>query len=212
MYNKILEHLKNKTNLKDIEYLIKNDSQCAGIAEKKYGSLRNVENAVFLTIGTGIGGAVFVDDKLIKSKNKAEFEFGHIILKENGIKCNCGQNGCFEKYAGMKALKDNIRKKMQLDEQTSGREIVKIINNNPDNEIIKKVIDEYVEDLTDGLAIILSKYNVNVIDIGGGFIYYRHILLGKIKNRLEEKIKRNIDIKIAILGNDAGIIGATIKE
>ena len=210
-YN-LIEHLKDKTNLKDIEYLIKNDSQCAGIAEKKYGSLKYVENAVFITIGTGIGGAVFINDKLIKSENKAEFEFGHIILKENGIKCNCGQNGCFEKYAGIKAFKDKIRKELELDEQTSGKEIVKIINNNPNNQIIKKVIDEYVENLTDGLVIILNKYDVNTIDIGGGFFYYRHILLKKIKNRLEEKIKRNIDIKIATLGNDAGIIGATIKE
>lgn len=210
-YN-LIEHLKDKTNLKDIEYLIKNDSQCAGIAEKKYGSLKYVENAVFITIGTGIGGAVFINDKLIKSENKAEFEFGHIILKENGIKCNCGQNGCFEKYAGIKAFKDKIRKELELDEQTSGKEIVKIINNNPNNQIIKKVIDEYVENLTDGLVIILNKYDLNTIDIGGGFFYYRHILLKKIKNRLEEKIKRNIDIKIATLGNDAGIIGATIKE
>ena len=207
----IINNLKNKTNLKNIKYLIRNDSQCAAIAEKKYGSLKEVKDAIFLTIGTGIGGAVFLNNKLVKSENKSEFEFGHITLKENGIYCNCGKKGCFEKYSGMKAFKDKIREKLKLDEQTSGKEIVKIINKNPKNKIIESVINEYVENITDGLVILLNKYDVDTIDIGGGFIYYKDILLEKIQKMLDKKAKKHINIKIAILGNDAGIIGATIE-
>ncbi len=207
----IINNLKNKTNLKNIKYLIRNDSQCAAIAEKKYGSLKEVKDAIFLTIGTGIGGAVFLNNKLLKSENKSEFEFGHITLKENGIYCNCGKKGCFEKYSGMKAFKDKIREKLKLDEQTSGKEIVKIINKNPKNKIIESVINEYVENITDGLVILLNKYDVDTIDIGGGFIYYKDILLEKIQKMLDKKAKKHINIKIAILGNDAGIIGATIE-
>ena len=74
---------------------------CAGLAEKKYGNLKESVNGVFLGIGTGIGTAVFIDGKLIEEIRSA----GHMIIERNGRKCNCGKNGCYESYASMKTLK-----------------------------------------------------------------------------------------------------------
>ena len=84
---------------------IKNDGKCAGLAEKKYGSLKKYNDCVFLCIGTGVGSAVFLDDDLLEPKQNPGFEFGHMVIDKEGRKCNCGKNGCFETYASMKRFK-----------------------------------------------------------------------------------------------------------
>ena len=81
---------------------IRNDAKCACLAEfknmvKKDESLKNA-NVLFLAIGTGIGGGVIYNGKLLEGHNFEGYEFGHIVIKENGIPCKCGKSGCFEKY------------------------------------------------------------------------------------------------------------------
>ena len=85
---------------------INNDAKCAGLAEKQYGSLKDYDDAVFMCLGTGIGGAVFLGGKELKPKRNPGFEIGHMIIKKDGIPCNCGKSGCFETYCSMKRLKN----------------------------------------------------------------------------------------------------------
>ena len=207
-YN-IVKNLKEKLQI-NIPICVKNDAQCAAIAEKEYGNLKEISNAIFLTLGTGIGGAVICDNKLMKSNDITYFEFGHIILKENGIKCNCGKMGCFERYASIKSLKEMLRKKLNLNQLTSGKELIDIINKNYNNKIIIDIIDNYIDDLSNGICILLDRFKVDYISIGGSFIYYKDILLKKLEDKIYMKINKKINIKIASLGNDAGIIGATL--
>ena len=207
-YN-IVKNLKEKLQI-NIPICVKNDAQCAAIAEKEYGNLKEISNAIFLTLGTGIGGAVICNNKLMKSNDITYFEFGHIILKENGIKCNCGKMGCFERYASIKSLKEMLRKKLNLDQLTSGKELIDIINKNYNNKIIIDIIDNYIDDLSNGICILLDRFKVDYISIGGSFIYYKDILLKKLEDKIYMKINKKINIKIASLGNDAGIIGATL--
>lgn len=70
---------------------IKNDAKCAAIAENTYGCLKEYRNSIFLTLGTGIGGAVFLDNQLLKGNKKTGYEFGHMIIQKNGIQCICGK-------------------------------------------------------------------------------------------------------------------------
>ena len=106
----------------NIPIVLRNDAKCAAIAEKEYGSLKKYDDAVFLTIGTGIGGAVYLGGKLLKPKKYEGFEIGHMVIKKDGIKCNCGRKGCFEKYASIKTFKDRIQSKFNKKNLT-GREI-----------------------------------------------------------------------------------------
>ena len=76
-----------------IKTTIRNDAKCAGLAEKEYGSLREYKDAVFVGIGTGIGGAVFLNDKLLKPKEYEGFEIGHMIIETNGRVCTCRKKG-----------------------------------------------------------------------------------------------------------------------
>lgn len=208
----IVQRLEQKINL---PIKIANDCRCAAIAENKYGALKKYSREVFITLGTGIGGAVIINDKPLDTGEYPGCEFGHMVIQKNGLQCNCGKKGCFEKYGSMKAFKNNLRKELGLDEKTRGQDLLDIIRKDEGNPKIKKVINEYIENLSIGISNIINIFEPEVVGIGGSFVYFSDILLEKLKENLLQKEylfnpKRKINIVQAILGNDAGIIGSTI--
>ena len=211
-YN-IVEKLKEKIKL---PIRLENDAKCAAIAENKYGCLKDYSRSIFLTLGTGIGGAAFLDNKLLKAGMKPGFEFGHMVIQKDGIQCTCGRKGCFERYASMKTFKDNLRATLNLDEKTCSQKLLEIIKkSNPedkDYKLIENVISEYIENLSIGIVNLVNVFEPEVIGIGGSFAYFEEIFLTRLKNQIKVEsskiFKQDIEIKIAILGNDAGIIGA----
>ena len=199
----------------NIPIYLRNDAKCAAIAEKEYGGLKKYDDALFLTIGTGIGGAVFLGGKLLRPKKYEGFEIGHIVIEKNGIKCNCGRHGCFEKYASMKALKDIVQMEFNR-ENLTGRELKEILIDEDNKHKTEVIINEYIDNLSLGLANLINIFEPETISIGGSFVYYKDLLLDKLINRLNEK---NIlfnnsgvpKIVMAKLKNDAGIIGSVIE-
>lgn len=198
---------------------IRNDAKCAALAENIYGCLKLYNRSVFLTLGTGIGGAVMIDHKLLDTGSLPGCEIGHMSIEKDGILCGCGRKVCFERYASMKALKDKLRKALGYDEKVSGKELFEIIrSNNPANkdyDIIEKIIKEYIEDLSVGIANLINLFEPEAIGIGGSFVYFEEVLLDRLKEELLSKKllfnpRKEIVIKTAVLGNDAGIIGATL--
>lgn len=212
----IVERLQEKIEL---PIKIRNDAKCAGIAENMYGCLKEYDRSVFLTLGTGIGGAVFLDHQLLKGSVKPGYEVGHMVIEKNGIPCNCGRKGCFERYASMKVFKDNLRNTLHLDNTTKGEELLDIIRKNSpeskDYELIENVISEYIENLSIGIQNLICIFEPEVIGIGGSFVHFKDVLLERLKKKLLELNKydiqrQNIKIETAIFGNDAGIIGAIL--
>ena len=199
----------------NIPVMLRNDAKCAAIAEKEYGGLKKYDDALFLTIGTGVGGAVFLGGKLLKPKKYEGFEIGHMVIKKDGIKCNCGHQGCLEKYASMKVLKDKIQKELGKQELT-GEEVKNILEDKNNNERTEKIVDEYIDNLATGIANLINIFEPETISIGGSFVYFKDILLDKLIKRLgEDNFLFNDQpvpkIVMAKLKNDAGIIGAVIE-
>lgn len=199
----------------NIPISLRNDAKCAAIAEKEYGGLKKYDDAVFLTIGTGIGGAVFLGGKLLKPKKYEGFEIGHMVIQKDGIKCNCGRCGCFEKYASMKALRDKVQERFEIQNLT-GKEVKELLENEKNKEESKKIIDEYIGDLSMGLANLINIFEPDTISIGGSFTYFKDLLLDKLIAKLNEKnmLFNNQPapkIVMAKLKNDAGIIGSVIE-
>ena len=203
----------------DIPIKIKNDAKCAAIAESTYGSLKKYKRILFLTLGTGIGGAVIINNKLLDAGDLPGCEIGHMIIEKNGLECNCGKRGCFEKYASMKVFKNNLRKAINLDENVSGKELLAIIKNTTKNDknykIIEKVKKEFIENLALGLSNLINIFEPEAIGIGGSFVYFEEVLLNDLENiLLSEKLlfnpRKEINIQTAVLGNEAGIIGAVL--
>lgn len=212
----IVEKLKEKI---DLPIKIKNDAKCAALAENKFGSLKNYKRSVFLTLGTGIGGAVIINNELLDTGDLPGMEIGHMVIQKDGLLCNCGNKGCFEKYASMKAFKNNLRNVLGLDETTRGQELLEMIrNNNSSNKNylkIEKTVNDFIENLGVGIGNLINLFEPEAIVIGGSFVYFEDVLLERLKNILIYKPyifnkRKEIIIKPAVLGNDAGIIGSTL--
>jgi len=214
-YN-IVEKLKEKI---DLPIKIKNDAKCAALAENNYGSLKNYERSLFLTLGTGIGGAAIINNQLLNTGDLPGMEVGHMTINKDGILCNCGNKGCFERYASMKVLKNNLRDALGLDETTRGEELLAMIrNNNKSNknyEKIENVVNEFIKNLSIGISNLINLFEPEAIVIGGSFVHFEDVLLNRLKKSLKEgkflfNEREELNIKPAVLGNDAGIIGASL--
>ncbi|MBR3249306.1 MAG: ROK family protein [Clostridia bacterium] len=208
----IVKELNKKINL---PIKIKNDAKCAAIAENTYGSLKQYSNSVFLTLGTGIGGAVFFNNKLLSPDEVPGFEFGHMVIKQNGRLCKCGKRGCFEQYGSMRVFKERIIEELQLDPKIDGEELLKIVERKKNNTAIIDIIDEYTTDLSVGISNLINIFEPHAIGIGGSFVYFDHIFLPLLKDKLLNgnllfNKREDIIINTATLGNDAGMIGATL--
>lgn len=210
-FNIILE-LKKHFN---VDITIRNDGKCAALAEKECGSVKKYSDIVYLCLGTGIGSGVIINDKLLKPKRYEGFEFGHTTIQKNGMLCSCGKKGCLEQYASMKVFKKSIITALKLEEDINGIDLLEKLKNKIEDVQINKIIEEYLDNLALGIENIINIFEPEVICIGGSFVYYKDILLEKLKNKLKEKNAifndENIpDIVCAKLKNDAGIIGATL--
>ncbi len=208
-YN-LVENLKKEINL---PIKIRNDAKYAAIAENKMGALKDYKRSIFLSLGTGIGGAVIINNELLDTGDLSGCEFGHMIIQKDGIRCNCGKKGCFEKYASMKALKTNLRDALGLDENTRGQELLDMLRKNKDNYVINKIVDEYIEYLSIGISNLIDVFEPEAVCLGGSFVYFADVLLEKLKNNIQRKkylfnIRKELIIIPAALGNDAGIIGS----
>ncbi len=217
---KINTLILEKYNIRNIKIKLANDAKCAAIAEKKYGCLKEYENSIFLTLGTGIGGAVILNNELLKPKNLPGYEFGHITINyESKQKCKCGKTGCFEQYASMKVLKNNLKTVLGLNEYTTGEQIYNILKYNKalnkEDKKVNEIIDKFSEYLAIGLSNLINIFEPEIIGIGGSYIYFEEFITEKVKdkiinNNLLYNKRENIIIKPAQLGNEAGIIGASI--
>ena len=213
---KIVSNLSKKIKL---PIMIRNDAKCAAIAENKYGCLKQYKRSIFLTLGTGIGGAVIINNELLDTGNLPGCEFGHMIIEKDGLLCSCGKFGCWQQYASMKALKDNLRKALGCDEKTDSKQLLNILRNTKKEDksftIINNIIEEYIENLAIGISNLINIFEPEIIGIGGSFVYFKDILLNKLENKLLKdnllfNSRNDMKIQTAILENDAGIIGSTL--
>lgn len=217
MYNLGIQEFNLSNTLAEhygVEVKIRNDAKCAGLAEKKIGNLKEYDDCVFLCLGTGIGGATFVNGKMLEYSKDWGSEYGHMIIKKDGLECNCGNKGCFEKYASMKAFKRGIIKLLSLREEIESKEILKILKEkvNANNEEVNSYIDKYIDDLIVGITNICNIIEPEAICLGGSFVYFEDILYKRLLEKMDLKKYKFEKPKLVLakLGNDAGMLGALI--
>lgn len=202
-----------------IPVLVRNDGKCACIAE--YNNLKHenkdMENKIilFLNIGTGIGGGVIYHNQLLQGNQFEGYEMGHMIIKENGIPCNCGKQGCFEKYGSILQYKNKVKSRLNIPENINGDELRKIMKEH--EEEIEDLRQEYIYDLALGISNLINIFEPDVIIIGGGFSHFSYMFVDDLINKLINSNllfnkRETLDLRIAKLGNDAGIIGATLID
>ncbi len=199
-----------------------NDANAAALAEFVLGSGKGATNFVMLTLGTGVGGGIVIDKKLYTGARFIGGEIGHYPLKAGGRKCGCGNDGCIEQYCSATALikratelvKDYPASILAKLDKITAKSICDAARNN--DELGKKVFDEYVCDLAYTVAGLVNIFDPDVIALGGGVAGAGDFLLNPVR---EQFIKRTIHSQLvktkivcAQMGNDAGIIGAALLD
>lgn len=190
---------------------LKNDVKCSAICEKMLGSLRKYNNCFFMTLGTGIGGAYFYKNELVKPNKYQGFEIGHMIIETNGRKCRCGKKGCFETYGAMRIFRKEIEELFSVEKITS-HDMFKIIESKEKQEEVNKIIDNYLNYLSVGISNLINIFEPDAICMGGSFSYYAPIFMESLKEKVQKNFEnRSIpDLLVAKFGNDSGIIGAAM--
>lgn len=215
------EMLKGRTG---IDFYVENDANAAAYGEYVAGAGKGTNNFIMITLGTGVGGGIIVNGKIYSGSNYAGGELGHTVISIDGEMCTCGRQGCWEAYASATAL---IRQTKQAMIKYSDSIMWKLCNNdiNAVNGITafdamrqgdaagKYVVKKYINYIAVGIANNINIFQPEIICIGGGISKEGDNLLVPLRSFVEgENYARNIDkkaeIKTALLGNDAGIIGA----
>lgn len=198
------EFLKEKTGL---EVRISNDAMCAAMGEYAYSKLEKYNKIIFLTLGTGIGGNIILNGKIMDGEEYQEL--GHTIIRENGIQCKCGKKGCFERYGSILVFKNKVIERLGLDYDISGPDLRQQIKLHIDE--VTDIIDEYIDNLVIGLSMLINKFEPDIVVIGGGYARYDYLFEKDLQEKLKKLLKnKEIQVQTAKSGNDAGIIGASL--
>ncbi len=202
---------------------VENDANAAAYGEYIAGAGKGSKNFIAVTLGTGVGGGIIIDGKIFSGWNSFGAELGHTTLIMNGEPCTCGRKGCFEAYASATALIRQTKAAMEQDKNSKMWEIAGSLDKvngktafdgmRAGDETAKKVCDQYIEYIACGIVDIINTFQPEFVCIGGGISKEKDNLRIPIekyvdKYRFGKTAKKKTAIKIAQLGNDAGIIGA----
>ncbi len=204
-----------------------NDANAAAWGEAVAGAAKGSRNSIMVTLGTGVGGGIILDNKIYTGFNYAGAEIGHIIVENGGVQCGCGRHGCWEAYASASALirmtKEKIEECRAAGRYTSMLEAQKVSGRTACDAMRegdaagKEVYDKYIKYLASGLVDMINIFQPEIISLGGGVSNEGQSLIDDLvplvrKDQYGPGFVELTDIRIAKLGNDAGIIGAAALE
>ncbi|MDQ0428475.1 glucokinase [Planomicrobium stackebrandtii] len=184
---------------------VENDANAVALAEAKFGAARGLDRVVVLTLGTGLGGGVLWDGKLLSGgPHGGAAELGHMILYPNGVKCACGRLGCSEMYVSGTALRRRIRE--------AGLAITppELFGNAQTDPKAKQVVEEFTGDLALVISSLQAAFDMEMVIIGGGVSEAADLWMESLQRQLKPMLLNPLDVEVARFENDAGILGAAL--
>ena len=204
-----------------IKVKIGNDANVAALGEVKFGAARNYNSAIMITLGTGVGGGIVIDGKLVEGNKGAGAELGHIVIVKGGEQCSCGRRGCFEAYSSATALIRDTKRAMEAHPDSKMWEIgitsavdgKTVFDYAPTDTYAKEVLDSYIEHLACGLVNYANIFRPEVILLGGGVCAQGDNLIKPLQKIFDKEIYAGdkgprVPILVAELENRAGLLGA----
>lgn len=205
---------------------IGNDANVAALGEFKALGDDTIEHMIAITLGTGVGGGIIINKKIYEGFNGAGGEIGHFqVQMTDGEDCTCGRRGCWEAYGSVSALiRDTKRAAQAHPESEMAKDIAanggkvtgktSFVWAKKGDSVAKEVVENYIKAVAEGIVSVINIFQPEVLVIGGAISKEGDYLLNPIKEIVEKfRYSRSIpqtDIRIAKLGNDAGIIGAAL--
>lgn len=228
------DNIRNWNNIKLVDFLRKftstpiyldNDANAFAAAEYLLGNGKGSNSLVCITIGTGIGGGVILDGKILHGEWGGASELGHMTVDINGPNCNCGSKGCIETYSSGTGIANRMKEKLKTTKTVFTGDLA-FINENLDvitsKEVFQlyqsgldeatEVIDTAVEALSYGVINFIHLFNPSKIVFGGGVLEKNKWLLNSIKEQVKSKgmsaLVDSCELVFSGLGYDSGLIGA----
>lgn len=194
----------------DFPIILENEAKAAVIGEKEF-VYPEIENLVFVSINEGIGCGILLDGRLYTGASGNAGEFGHLIIDSDGPKCDCGNNGCWERLASEKYLQSEINQ--HLNKNLTIDQIYEL--DFEENPALKKILKEAVSNIGIGLVNIINSLSPEHIVIGGGIIRAEGYLLETINQIIAEKTlnicRKFVDLKLTELNGQAAVYGLAAR-
>lgn len=189
---------------------VENDVNCAALGELWKGDIGSNNSLFFLTLGTGIGGAIIIDGKLYRGTLGSAGEIGHMIINENGNNCTCGGIGCLESYASVSALIKNycIAANRSVD-TVNGEKIMELVN--AYDEVASSIYNKFIDQIVTGIINMTYLLDPGLVIIGGGISEQKSLITdinSIFKRRALYSYTNHTKIISSSLKNDAGLMGA----
>lgn len=205
-------------NALSLEVLLVNDATAACIAEAAFGSTQGRSSSVMLTLGTGVGGGVIINDRVISGAHGVASEVGHMIMEANFYDCGCGKNGCLETFASATALirycqkqiAEGVETDLKANENFDARRIFEAAI--AGDSLAMAAINRLAKYLGWAIANISDIIDPEIVVIGGGLSNAGEFLLEKIRTETSKHLTYPHyavpEIVLANFRNEAGVIGA----
>lgn len=207
---------------------INNDANCAALGEIVAGGAKGHKNCILITLGTGVGGGIIIDGRIVSGFNHAAGELGHMVTHKGGELCNCGRRGCFERYASATAIINATKLAAKFHPESvinelCGGDYSKInaktaFDAKRQGDLIgSEIVETYIRDLGEGVINFINIFQPEVLLIGGGVSHEGEYLLAPLREYVFKYTYANehipqTRIERALLGNDAGLIGAAMLD
>ena len=202
---------------------VENDANAAAWGEFLAGCGKDTNSMVMITIGTGVGSGIVENGRLIRGAYGKGAEIGHMVMRFNGEKCTCGRKGCFEAYASATALVRQTKKAIKENPSSDmwkicGRKLARVDGQTAfraKDETAKNVVKTYLGYLAEGVVNIVNIFQPEIVCIGGGVSHEGEKILVPVRKKIKNKSfarfgKEQSNVRLASLGNDAGLIGAAL--
>ena len=199
----------------ELPVTLNNDANMMGLGEQAFGAAQDCSDVLFLTIGTGIGGAIIINGKLFGGFDNRGTELGHIPLFTDGIPCSCGSVGCLEAYASTTALTQQFQVRCDkvgksFKEEITGKLIIDLYKQQ--DAIAIESLHEHCRYLGRGIAGLVNIFSPQRVVLGGGISESGAFYIERIKEYYLSYVMPdcavNTEICAAALGNKAGVLGA----
>ena len=188
-----------------------NDANAAVLGECFAGQAKGIKHVLMVTLGTGVGGGVVVDGRVLCGTRGIAGELGHFTLYQDGLPCACGKRGCYENYASTTALLQTARQ-VTGDSALDGRAVFKRAKEG--DRLMLDVLNRWIDDIAAGITGLIHIFNPQMVLIGGGVSVQEELLIAPIRERVcstvMPRFTEKLQIERASLGNNAGMIGAVM--
>lgn len=189
-----------------VPVFIENEANAGAYGEKVFGAAKNFKNIIYVSVGIGIGIGIIINNELYRGVSGYAGEMGHLTIDLNGLKCTCGNKGCWELYASEKALLKSFQNKKMTNE-----EIIKLANQN-DPETLN-ALQNFGYYLGIGLTSILNTFNPQAVIIRNNIVEALPMVLNSMRNsissRVYHQLENNYELLLSSLGKNAPALGAS---